>query len=434
MTSRLRGWLEGLGDLFWLRPAFLVTLGVLLGELMARAELAGIAGGWASAGWIYAGGEAGARALLGAVATSTIGVAGTVFSITVAALSLASGQMGPRLLRHFIRDPGNQWVLGIFLGTFAYALMLLRAVRSVQEQAFVPHLGITGALVLALLCVGALVWFVHHIANSINIDTVIGLVHAELMDAVTSLEQGEEADRPGVAATEAGVPAVPLRYPRAGFLRTLDEDALADWAASYGAVLRLHVRPGDYLFPGAAVGEVLLPQGPAPDEAGRSAEEAFEAAALTGERQAAVQDLEFAVRQMVEVAVRALSPGINDPFTAMVVLDRLGATLCEVAVRRMPAPLLYRGDRSVLWRHVTDYDGLCDAMFHMIRQNSGGSAAVLIRMVDTLRRVHEVERDPGRRTTLRRHAGLVLALGRMEVKDAAGLADLEVRGARMAAA
>ena len=140
-----------------------------------------------------------------------------------------------------------------------------------------------------------------------------------------------------------------------------------------------------------------------------------------------MQDLEFAVRQLVEVAVRALSPGINDPFTAMAVLERLGATLCAAADRRLPDPVLRRDGREVLVRRVTDYDGLCDAMFHMIRQNSGGSAAVLIRLVDTVRRVEEVERDPRRRATLRRHAELALAAGREEVGDAAGLADLMER-------
>jgi len=433
VRARLGGWLEGLGDVFWLRPALLVTLGALLGEAAAWAERSGVTGQLVTGGWVYAGGESGARALLSAVASSAIGVAGTVFSITVAALSLASGQMGPRLLRNFTRDPGNQIVLGTFLGTFAYALVLLRTVRSVEEQAFVPHLGVTGALALALLCVAALVWFVHHVANSINVDTVIGLVHAELVAAVEALERGNDAPDDPAPEPLAGGEAV--RFAGSGYLRALDDEALADWATSRGAVLRLRVRPGDYLFPGAVVAEVGagVPAEGAPREE-PAVEEAFAAAAGVGERQAAAQDLEFTVRQLVEVAVRALSPGINDPFTAIAVLDRLGAALCEVAGRRLPEPVLRRDGRVVLIRRVTDYDGLCDAMFHMIRQNGGGSAAVLIRLVETLRRVEEVERDPRRRAALRRHAGLALEAGRREVKDPTGLADLERRAAAPAPA
>ncbi len=190
MSNYLRGRLEALGDAFWLRPALLVLACVLLGEASVWAERAGGNGFIIPDAWLYAGGEAGARSLLGAVAASTIGVAGTTFSITIAALSLASGQMGPRLLRNFVRDAGNQVALGVFLGTFAYALVVLRTVRSLEEGAFVPHLGVTGALLLALLCVATLVWFVHHIATGINVETVIATVHDDLCAALSRLTLG----------------------------------------------------------------------------------------------------------------------------------------------------------------------------------------------------------------------------------------------------
>ena len=183
MRARVKAWLEILGDLFWLRPALIVLGCIVLAQLGVWLETAHIAGYDASSpdqNWGYSGGAEGARALLSAVASSTIGVAGTTFSITIAALTLASGQMGPRLLRNFTRDARNQVVLGIFLGTFAYALMVLRTVRTVQENPFVPHLAITGAIALALLSLATLVWFVHHIAASINVETVVDAVHHDL--------------------------------------------------------------------------------------------------------------------------------------------------------------------------------------------------------------------------------------------------------------
>ncbi len=424
MTPRLRGWVEALGDAFWLRPALVVAAGVLLGEAAVWAERAGWkAAGWLPEGWLYAGGEAGARSLLGAVATSTIGVAGTTFAITVAALSLASGQMGPRLLRNFVRDPGNQLALGAFLGTFAYALVLLRYVRSVEEGAFVPHLGVTGALALALLCVATLVWFVHHIATGINVETVIETVHEELSAAIARLT----LDRPDPARPAADRPphgdGVPVVSRGGGYLRALDEDALADWAAERNAVLTLLVRPGDYIYPRSPVAEL------SPAAQVEAAEAAVAGALSLGPRQAATQDLEFAVRQLVEVAVRALSPGINDPFTAMAVLDRLGAALCEVAPRHLPGDAVLRGGRAVLRRRrPVAYDGLCDAMFHMIRQYAAaGSPAVLIRLLEALARAAAVETRPERRAALRRHADLALAAGRANTGDAAALADLEAR-------
>jgi len=131
------------------------------------------------------------------------------------------------------------------------------------------------------------------------------------------------------------------------------------------------------------------------------------------------------VRQLVEIALRALSPGINDPFTAIAVLDHLGAALCEIAPRRLPSSMVERGGKVVLYRQVTDYAGLCDAMFHMIRQNAAGSPAVLIRMLDMLGRVAEVETCPERRADLLRHAELALSAGRLGIADPADIAALE---------
>jgi len=421
MRDKLRNWLEALGDAFWIRPALLVLLGIVLGELAIMAEQSGTKLPWAPEAWVYAGGEAGARALLGAVATSTIGVAGTTFSITVAALSLASGQMGPRLLRNFVRDPGNQMALGVFLGSFAYALVLLRTVRSVEEVPFVPHLGVTGALFLALACVGTLVWFVHHVATGINVETVINLVHEELSAAIERLSH----ENPPAAPAMEPPRGIPVPLGERGYLRALDHESLAEWAAEQGVVLVLLVRPGDYLFPGGPVAELVG------DEPGTGVDAVLRAALSIGTRQAAAQDLEFAVRQLVEVAVRALSPGINDPFTAEAVIERLGAALCEIAPRHLPSGTVLREGRVVLYRHLTDYAGLCDAMFHMIRQNGCGSAGVLIRLVETLGRVMAVEAHPERQASLLRHAELALTAGRICLKDPAGLADLEARWAML---
>jgi uncharacterized membrane protein len=417
VTSWLREWLEALGDIFWIRPALLVLGGVLIGEAVVLAEQTGTKLPWVPDGWVYTGGEAGARALLSAVASSTIGVAGTTFSITVAALSLASGQMGPRLLRNFVRDSGNQYALGIFLGTFAYALVVLRTVRSVEEAAFVPHLGVTGALLLALLCVATLVWFVHHVATGINVETVIDLVHDELSDAINRLS----LDQPTATPTLVPPRGVPVTLATHGYVRAIDEKSLAKWAEEQGAVLVLLVRSGDYLFPGAPVVELVQRR-----EDG-DAEKAVRAAFSLGSRQAATQDLEFAVRQLVEVAVRALSPGINDPFTAVAVLDRLGAALCEIAPRHLPGTTMLRGGQVVLHRQVTDYVGLCDTMFHMIRQNASGSPAVLIRLLEVLGRVMAVETRPERQAELLRHADLTLSAGRIGIKDPSDIAALEAR-------
>src|SRR5690606_31822529 len=148
-------------------------------------DRSGIVPSWLiDSAWLYNGGGTGARTLLGAIASSSIGVAGTVFSITIAALSLAAGQMGPRLLRNFTRDRGNQFTLGAFLGTFSYALMVLRSVRAPEEGVFVPHMSLSFGIMLAFGCVATLVYFVGHMASRINVDTVIELVSGDIRTAM----------------------------------------------------------------------------------------------------------------------------------------------------------------------------------------------------------------------------------------------------------
>ncbi|WP_137124823.1 DUF2254 domain-containing protein [Roseomonas sp. HF4] len=421
MRARLLAFREWAGDVFWVIPVLLSAAGMLLAEAMRWLEVPGHAG--LPPDLVFAADAAGARALLGVVAGSAIGVAGTIFSITIAALSMTSGQMGPRLLRNFVRDSGNRWALGLFLMTFAYAVTLQRGVGA---QA-VPHLGLAVAVGLALLCTGTLAWFVHHVATGINVETVITLVHTELMQAAARLTH---ADPPGAPVLLALPPprGAPVRCGGTGYLRAIDYGALADWAAAQDAVLVVMARPGDYLHPASRVAEVV--PGTKRDEA----EAALRAAMSLGPSPAAAQDLEFAVRQLVEVAVRALSPGVNDPFTAMAVLDRLGAVLAGLAGRHFPAPALLRDQRVVLYRRVTTHTGLCDAMFHMIREAGGREAAVLIRLLEVLEATLDVEADPARRTVLQRHARLALATGRRCIADEAGCEDLELRAASIAQA
>ena len=195
--------------------------------------------------------------MLGAVAASTIGVAGTVFSITIASLSLATGQMGPRLLHNFTRDRANQVTLGIFLGTFSYALMVLRSVRAPSEGEFVPHLSLSIGILLAFVCVATLVLFVDHMANRINVDTVIELVSKDVFSSVQRLTTTDEP--PPMPPAAFWQDAVPVVDDRRGYLQQLDQSGLADWAAEHKTAIRLLIRRGEYVFPGAPIALVVPP-------------------------------------------------------------------------------------------------------------------------------------------------------------------------------
>ena len=424
LSAHVRKLLSDLNETFWLLPGLMVVAGVLSAVGTVSLDRSGVIPQWLiDSPWLYNGGGTGARTLLGAVAASTIGVAGTVFSITIAALSLAAGQMGPRLLRNFTRDRGNQFTLGAFLGTFSYALMVLRSVRTQSEGNFVPHISLSIGILLAFVCVGTLVFFVGHMAGRINVDTVIELVAEDVRSAIQRLTTDTPQSAPPPAAFWLDATAVVDS--RRGYLQQLDYDGLADWAAEHKTAIRLLVRPGDNVFPGVAIAVMIPPA--------EGAAESIRRSTALGPQRSSSADLEFAVRQLVEVAVRALSPGINDPNTAMSVLDRLGAALCDLVPLYLPSGVLLREGRVALVVPSIDYAGLADAMFHMIRQYAAGSTAVLIRMLEVLTAVVTAEHDPVRVAALQRHAELVLDDAERDISSPGDLAEVRKRHLRFVA-
>ncbi|GGS04017.1 DUF2254 domain-containing protein [Deinococcus sedimenti] len=400
---------------FWFLPA-VMTLGTLL-LAWAGIQLEEQFGVPVGLTWVYSGGESGARSLLSAVASSSIGVAGTVFSITIAALSYAAGSMGPRLLDNFTRDRGNQAVLGTFIATFAFTLFSLRSVQGSEDNPFVPHYNVTVAMGLALCCVAALVYFLAHVTRSINMTAVVNLLRDDLRRALDRATQEKSTDTAVTAPPEAfWAGGEVLRSPDSGYLQLLDTGALIASAEREGVALRIVVRPGDYVFPNTpvAVGVPHLPDRVLP--------------ALTlGPRRVAGQDLEFTVRQLAEVAARALSPGVNDPVTATDVIDRFGDALCRLQGRTWPPGVEYRDHQLRLVYPVTTYAGLLDSMFHLIRQYGRGSPAVTLRLLDVLRIVAEGEPDPARRRELRRHADLTIEDARANTGNSGDRSDLEAR-------
>ena len=262
-----------------------------------------------------------------------------------------------------------------------------------------------------------LVFFVGHMASRINVDTVIGLVSNDARSAIQRLTT--DTPQPSPPPDAFWHNAVPIIDARRGYLQQLNDTGLADWAAEHKTAIRLLVRPGDYVFPGAPIA-IMTPPVEGTDAAIRNA-------TALGRQRGSSADLEFAVRQLVEVAVRALSPGINDPHTAISVLDRLGSSLCEAAPLHLPTGVVLRNDWPALVVPSIDYDGLVDTMFHMIRQNAAGSAAVLIRLIEVLTAVLSCEHDPARVETLQRHADVVLGDAERSISTPADLEDVRKR-------
>ena len=387
MIARNRKLLNDVSEAFWVIPGLMVLAGVVAAYVFVRIDHIGAqADPLLEEAWLYRGGPAGARAVLAAIASSTIAVAGTVFSITIAALSLASGQMGPRLLRNFTRDRGNQITLGAFIGTFVYALMVLRTVRSPLERRVrsAPIADHRHSARLRLRGNARLVRRPHGAAHQRRHR------HRPRELRRSRRHRSHDGARQPAAppAAEFWRDATPIIDRRSGYLQQLDVDSLADWVFQHHAALRLLVRPGDYVFPNTPIAIIK----PRIEGAGDAI---LKSTALGAQRRGDI-DLDYTVAQMVEVAVRALASGVNDPQTAISVLDRLGAALCKLSGVQLSNGVTTRHDRPVLVVPLIDYEGLLSAMLQMIRQNAAGKPPVLNKILQMLTAVAGCERGPPR--------------------------------------
>jgi len=379
--------------------------------------------------WVYAGGPESARAVLSTIVAAMMSVTSVVFSITIVVLTLASNQFGPRLLRNFMRDRGSQWTLGIFIATFVYTLLLLRTVRE-QEPVFVPEIGVSLAIGLTLLSVGVLIFFIHHIATSIQAESIIGAVDRELRQTMDKLcpadspdgeDEGPDRDWPD----DLDATGYALLLDNGNYLQGIDYESLLSLAREHGLCIHFLKRPGDFV----ADGEKLASIAPA-ESVHDGLRQRLKLCVVTGARRTPTQDIEFGIMQFVEVAVRALSPGVNDPFTAIACIDRLGSAMRRLAPR--PLPGAWRRDKEGVCRlrlATTDFAGHLDAAFNQIRQNAGGSVAVLARLMEALVAVADATRDPERRKALRHQGEMVLEAAKRNLAEARDREAIEQRHA-----
>lgn len=389
MRTRLRHILEVLLSSYWFVPTLMLAASAVLALVTIYVD-EWIAEESIDVGWFYGGGPDGARVVLGTIAGSVITVAGVVFSITIATLTQASSQFGPRLLRNFMRNRANQFVLGVFVSTFLYCLLVLRKVRGEDHNEFVPQIAVSFSILLALASIGVLVYFIHHVSTNLQAPHVIDNVFRDLLRIIDriypkSLGQasahGAEDRRTLDAKLEQS--SRPVRSSKSGYLQVLDADSLMDLLRERDLVAELVVRPGKPLVENAIIARVH-PAAQCDDDVSK----AIDGAMIVGAERTSEQDVEFAIDQLVEIAVRALSTGVNDPFTAINVLDRLAPALARLAGREFPSTVRVDGDgKPRLIVDASDFSGLCDAALNMIRQNGAKSIAVGVRLLETVEQI-----------------------------------------------
>ena len=407
-TGRLQNLWRNISSSFWFVPSLAVAAALVLAGVLTGvdARLSGL--DHSSVPWLFGGTADAARSVLSTIAGSLITVISIAFSLTVIALQQASSQFSPRVMRRFTGDRVNQIVLGAYIGTFVYSLMVLREVRSPEEGAsgFVPALSVSVAIALAIVCVGLLILFIHHISQMLQVDLVERQIHDEMLERLDHLYPsmvGEPAAAEDAAAGDAAEDAAgegwEIRSTETGFVRSIDDAALLN--AELEGVTRVRIRVAVGAF--VAHDDLLATVAGAPADAAETTRAIRKAVVIDATR-SAEQDLLFDVRQLVDIALRALSPGINDPTTAEHALYYLGDMLGRLGQRAFPSPVRTApggGIRIIVARPC--WDDFVAASFDQIRESARGNVHVIDVLLDVLRRLEHavpVERVPAVRAQI----------------------------------
>ncbi len=390
---------------FWFIPAVcLVSAAVLAQAVVAvdRALPEQLTSPWLS--WIHAVGIDGSRSMLATSGASMLGVAATALSIAISVVATASSTYGPRLVRNFMADRGNQTVLGMLVATFLYTLLVLRTIRSADDDLaapFVPHLAVNLAVVLAVVDVVLLVYFIHHIAASVRVETLArGVRHnfGEVIDRWHPHHPPENVVRTTGTHTGGGE----VTAWSVGYLVTADLDRMAALAREEDVVLELLPRVGDHLLPTEPLVRVW-PQARAEEVAGR-----VRGCVQIGDSRSAAQDVRFAEQQVVELAVRALSPGTNDPYTAVNAIEEVAAGIVVAVARPHPGNTVVHDGTAHLYYATVGLEEIVDMPFDHIRPHATDHVPVLQALIDLAARIEGASQYPLITDRVRGHVEVLL--------------------------
>ena len=395
---------------FWFLPSLCSVAAVVLAAITATLDASFQSGKIPMHLYFPFTDAAGARAVLSTITASSITVAGVVFSITIAVLANMSAQLGPRLITNFMKENSTQVVLGGFIGTFIYCLITLSMVRSHGSDVFIPQISVSMGLLLGIFSFVLLIHFISSVSTFIQTSHVLDDVTRDLLSTFRRLfpepstETGQAPDNePSSIAESFETGAASVTSAGNGYIQAIDIEALLRIAGERDLTVLLLRRPGHFVVHGEDIARIK----PA-ENFDDSTCLAIQRAIITGGIRTTVQDAEYAIDQLVEVALRALSPGINDAFTATSCIDRLRVALSMLAGRRLPSRFRYDGDHRL--RVITEpytYGGILDSAFNQLRQNARGQAAVMIRLMETIALLARRELPNAYRDALRLHAQMV---------------------------
>ena len=422
MLGRVRNFWLRLTDTLWFVPSLITLFMSALAVVMVEVSSLVDADALSRFPRVFGASADSSRALLSAIAGAMITVAGLTFSLTMVAVTQASSQYTSRILRNFMRDRGNQSVLGIYVGMFAYCILVVRTIRSGEEGQFLPSLAVVLGIAMAIGSVAVLLFFVHHIADTLQASTIISRIAAETVVAVERAfpsEIGRGAGRRLVDSVSAAaspdgtpIPTLPTdtgeereRWPvcarATGYVQAVDDDRLLELAESFDVEVRLVPAIGDFVIEGHPVAWVRPSGAPvrSPNLAESSARDLAKTLTVNSYR-TVEQDPAFGIRQLVDIALKALSPGINDTTTAINCIDYLGAVLVRVVGRPDVSSVRVVGGVVRVVIQAPTFNSLLSLAFDEIRQNATTNVSVLCRLIATVTTLASYEIDSARRKLL----------------------------------
>jgi len=405
-------WLE-VNSSLWFVPSLMVLGSLLVAYGLVHLDQR-IGSSWTSDHpLLFGAGADGARGMLTAIASSMITVAGLIFSLTLSTLAQVSSQYTSRLLRNFMRSRPNQVVMGSFVSIFAYCLVVLRTIRGTDQYTFVPSLAISVALLLALVSIGMLIFFIHHIASSIQAANVIAGAAEETLKTFDKLFPKElgQAATPAEAANLPPTAALrwqPVVATTTGYVQGVDEDDLLAFARETNAVVRMEHAIGSFVVQGAPLVSVAG-YGPGELRLPASLTRRLNVCYTIARQRTIEQDAGFGLRQLEDIALKALSPGINDTSTAVMCIDWLGALVAQLAQRDLGSPIRAEAGQVRVLAQRPDFASYLRTAFDQVRTNAAADTAVYLRLLAALRIVASSTQHPGYRATLRQQADLALA-------------------------
>ncbi|HEY8947118.1 MAG TPA: DUF2254 family protein [Polyangiaceae bacterium] len=396
--NRLRAYWWAVTGSLWFLPSLMVAGAILLA--VGLVELDVVMQFELDQHWprLFGAAPDGARGMLTAIAGSMITVAGVVFSVTIVALSLAASQYSPRVLRTFISDRPTQLVLGVFVAIFAYCLVVLRTIRG-GDGTFVPSLAVLGGLILAMLGIAFLVYFIHHLADSIQASSIVARITSSTLGAIDQLfpeNLGAPADEvEDEAEGQAHQPRMLLAARSTGYVIHVSNTGLLDFARERGRVVRMEVAIGDFVVEGQPLAYLH-----GSESVSEIDERALNACYTFAAQRTIHQDATFGVQQIVDIGCKALSPGINDASTALLCIDRLTQLLIRVARRRIETPFRREEGRLRVIARGPSFESLSDLAYHAIRNDARGNWTVLSHILWSMEQVGSATASPARRRVL----------------------------------